>query len=360
MKYIRRMIGWLLSGLNILTVTGMLFCAYSSYLDPSRHPVLACGGLAFPVFLILTVLFLSFWLVVYYKYALVSLLGMLCCLPAIHTFCPFNPFREDAPEGSIKILSYNVMGFEADHPDTPDNPNMILKYLKDSNADIICMQEYSAEGRLRQSDIDKALSEYTYGNHQKVGKNGCQLACYSRFPILSASPIRYASERNGSILYHIKIGNDTISLINNHLESNKLTTDDREKYVRMIKAPGSSDVKASLKTLLKKLSEANPIRARQADSIARTIREQKGKGVIVCGDFNTSPISYTHRIISENLIDAFTESGRGPGISYHKNGFYFRIDNILVSPGFKTYQCTVDNSLKNSDHYPIWCYITKK
>lgn len=359
MKYIGRLLGWLLLGLNILIVMGMLFCAYSPYLDPVRHPVLACSGLAFPIFLILTVLFLLFWLVVYYKYALASVLGMLCCLSTIYTFCPLNFFREEAPEGSIKILSYNVMGFEADHPDTPDNPNMILKYLKESNADIICMQEYSAGGRLKQSDIDRALSEYTYKNHQKAGKNGGQIACYSRFPILSANPVKYTSEFNGSILYQIKIENDTILLINNHLESNKLTIDDREKYVRMIKSPEASDVKASMRTLLKKLSEAIPIRAQQADSIAQIIRQQKGKSLIVCGDFNTSPISYTHRVISENLTDAFTESGRGPGISYHKNGFYFRIDNILVSPDFKTYQCTVDNSLKNSDHYPIWCYVTK-
>lgn len=360
MKHIGRILAWLLLGINILTVLGMLFCAYSSYLDPVRHPVMACTGLAFPIFLILTILFLVFWLVVYYKYALASFLGMLCCLSTIHSFCPLNLFREEAPEGSIKILSYNVMGFEADHPDTPDNPNMILKYLKESNADIICMQEYSAGGRLKQSDIDKALSAYTYKKHQKAGKNGSQLACYSRFPILSAIPVNYQSEFNGSIQYRIKIENDTILLINNHLESNKLTTDDREQYVRMIKSPETSDVKASSRMLLKKLAEAIPIRAQQADSIARIIGQHEGESIIVCGDFNTSPISYTHRIISENLKDAFTESGCGPGISYHKNGFYFRIDNILVSPNFKTYQCTVDNSVKNSDHYPIWCYVTKK
>ena len=80
----------------------------------------------------------------------------------------------------------------------------------------------------------------------------------------------------------------------------------------------------------------------------------------MCGDFNTSPISYAHRTIAEGLTDAFVESGFGLGISYHRNGFLFRIDNILISPDLQSYRCTVDSRIKNSDHYPIWCYVDKK
>ncbi|MEG2150049.1 MAG: endonuclease, partial [Bacteroidaceae bacterium] len=57
---------------------------------------------------------------------------------------------------------------------------------------------------------------------------------------------------------------------------------------------------------------------------------------------------------------AFTQSGQGLGISYNQNKFYFKIDNILLSKNLKSYNCTVDNVIKDSDHYPIWCYIGKK
>ena len=83
-------------------------------------------------------------------------------------------------------------------------------------------------------------------------------------------------------------------------------------------------------------------------------------GIIVCGDFNDSPISYTHRVVGEGLNDAFVESGNGFGISYNQNHFYFRIDNILLSKNLKSYRCTVDNTIKSSDHYPIWCYVAEK
>ena len=66
------------------------------------------------------------------------------------------------------------------------------------------------------------------------------------------------------------------------------------------------------------------------------------------------------RTIAQDLDDAFTQSGRGLGISYNQNRFYFRIDNILTSKNLRAYNCTVDRSIKESDHYPIWCYITKR
>ena len=184
MKYIGRLLGWILLAANLLWVCGLLFCAYSPYIDPVRHPMQACAGLAFPVFLLGTVLFLLFWLVVYYRYALVALGGRLCCLPAIRTYCPLNFGREEAPDGAIKFLSYNVMGFDADHPDTPDNPNLVLAYLRDSGADILCLQEYIRGGRLKQSHIDRVLSAYPYKDVRRVGKGGNHLACAAAIAVL--------------------------------------------------------------------------------------------------------------------------------------------------------------------------------
>ena len=79
--------------------------------------------------------------------------------------------------------------------------------------------------------------------------------------------------------------------------------------------------------------------------------------MIVCGDFNDTPLSYTHRVISNGLIDCFVETGNGPGVSYNRSKMYVRIDNILCTPDFKPYACKVDDSIKNSDHYPIMCWL---
>ena len=171
------------------------------------------------------------------------------------------------------------------------------------------------------------MKDYPYHRINVVGSGSGysnKIACYSKFPILSARVLNYTSNYNGSVLYELKLDEDTITLINNHLESNKLTKTDKDIYEDMLKAPEKEKVK------------------------------------IVCGDFNDTPISYTHRVIAQNLNDAFTQSGRGLGVSYNQNKFYFRIDNILISKNLQSYNCTVDQSIKESDHYPIWCYIAKR
>lgn len=359
MKYIGRFLGWILLGINLCMVVLLLVCAYSPYMDPVAHPVGSCAGLAFPAFLIVNLLFLVFWLVIYRKYALLSLAGMVCCISAVRTYFPVNLFASDVPEGAIKVLSYNTMAFEKNRANTKDNPNPVLEYLRNSRADIICLQEYIVGGRLTRKEVDYALREYPYKNYYKIsGANG--LGCYSRFPILSAHPVKYASPNNGSIAYKINVNGDTLLVVNNHLESNKLTEKDKEVYREMMKDPDKRKVSQGSRLLVRKLAEASAIRAPQADSIARLVAGYKGGGVIVCGDFNDSPISYAHRVIGKGLKDAFVESGNGFGISYNQNHFYFRIDNILLSKNLKSYRCTVDNTIKSSDHYPIWCYVAKK
>ena len=206
----------------------------------------------------------------------------------------------------------------------------------------------------------KALKAYPYRSIHNPERGGSQLACFSKFPILSARPIKYESTYNGSMQYTLKVNEDTITLINNHLESNKLTKEDKVIYEDMIKDPNAKKVKTGLRQLIKKLAEASAIRSSQADSVAVAIANSKYPTIITCGDFNDASISYTHRILTQQLDDAFTQSGRGLGISYNLNKFYFRIDNILISPNQKAYNCTVDRSIKDSDHYPIWCYIGKQ
>lgn len=359
MKYIGRFLGGILLVINLCMVVLLLICAYSPYINPVAHPVVSCAGLAFPAFLIVNLLFFIFWLVVYRKYALLSLAAFICSIGAIRTYMPINLFADTVPAGAIKVLSYNTMAFEKNRANTKDNPNPVLEYLKNSNADIICLQEYIVGGRLKKKDVDDALRDYPYKHYYKISaSNG--LGCYSRFPILSAQPVKYASLNNGSIAYKMEVKGDTLLVINNHLESNKLTERDKEVYRDMMKGPDKAKVSQGSRLLIKKLAEASAIRAPQADSIASLIAGYKGDGVIVCGDFNDSPISYAHRVIGEKLNDAFVQSGNGLGISYNQNHFYFRIDHILLSKNLKSYQCTVDNTIKSSDHYPIWCYVAKK
>lgn len=360
MGCIGKLLGYGLLGINAVVVAMMLFSAYSPYLNPQTSSLLSCTGLLFPVFLVLNVCFLLFWLLVYRRFALFPLIALVCCWKSVHSYVPLNLFASDAPEKAIKILSYNTRGFGDMKAHTKERPNEVLEYLQKSEADIICIQEYICVNKLRKKDVDYALKNYRYKHYHQLydGSNG--LGCYSKYPILSAEPIKYKSRVNGSIAYRIKVGQDTLLVVNNHLESNKIYGEDVKIYEDMISMPNDREVLTNAKKLLKKLEKPNTIRAKQADVVKEFINRSSVSNIIVCGDFNDTPISYTHRVLSEGMNDAFAESGNGFGFSYNKNRMYFRIDHILVSKNLSVYNCTVDNASDASDHYPIWCYISFK
>lgn len=360
LRIISNVFSGILLSINAALALLLLICAYGPYLDPLHHPYLTNAGLAFPIFFFTNILFLFFWLLYKWKYALLPFLALLVCYHQCREYMPINIFRPNPSEDCFKFLSYNVMAFEADKPNKKDSPNEILVYLQDCNADIICLQEYILGSRLQKKDIDKALSKYPYRHHLSLANGLNGLGCYSRYPILEAIPVEYPSKANGSIIYKIKKDDDTLMIINNHLESNKLTIKDKKMYRDLLLESEKKEIKSHSRYLVGKLAEAVKIRAVQAKKVADIIKNNKSSTLIVCGDFNDSSLSYTHHLLEKGLTDAFTQSGNGMGISYHQSGFYFRIDNILISKNLKSYLCTVDDRIKNSDHYPIWCFIQKK
>ena len=128
--------------------------------------------------------------------------------------------------------------------------------------------------------------------------------------------------------------------------------------LEIIKDPNKNTVSAGGRTLLRKLAEAGVIRAGQADLLAERMAREARPTTIICGDFNDIPVSYTHRVVQGDRRDAYVDAGSGPGISYNQNKFYFRIDNILYSGALRALRCRVDNSIKDSDHYPIYAYLS--
>jgi len=103
------------------------------------------------------------------------------------------------------------------------------------------------------------------------------------------------------------------------------------------------------------VGNASTIRANQADSVSKVVRNSPYK-VILCGDFNDVPGSYTYRTVRNGLADSWVERGNGWGNTFHENLFLFRIDFIMHSPTIKTTRVKVDK-VKYSDHYPIWANL---
>lgn len=348
--------------LNIISVLGLIVCTFAAKIPPQQHPHISYFGLAFPVFLIPTLLFLIFWLIKDRKLALISAAGILLCISSIRTYFPIN-FPSSPPEGALKVISYNIYslgcapnGQTWKEIGTPFEDTPIIDYLVSADADIVCCQEAS---HIDNATVYAVLkTAYPYHVYNKY--NGGVYCLLSKHPILSTDSIPYPSKGNGSLYYTIQVGKDTVMVVNNHFESYNLQNEDKEEYKKLLTELDDIDSTHSVKTLTSKLEAANVIRQTQVDKVAEFIENSKYKYIIACGDFNDASISYTHYRLTRQLNDCFTRSGNGVGISYNRSGMYFRIDNILCSPNIESYHTYVDSDIKTSDHYPIITHLVLK
>ena len=347
----------IVAGANAATVVLMLLAGYGDHVNPVRFPMFSNLGMTFPIFLIANLLFLFFWLTFKWRKAWIPLVGYALVYIPITVYMPLNT-RQDVPDGTFKILSYNVCQYSGNYK-YEDAFDTIYNYLKRQDADIVCLQEDVDSWRRFVLHRYKKIYPYydtTLFQELPTSKNG--IGIHSKFPILRKERIQYSSLANGSVAYFLQVEGDTIIVINNHLETTHLSTEDRTRYKEMLRGKMESDtVKEESLLLLGKLGKSTAIRAPQAEAVHQYIEAHRQYPIIVCGDFNDNPISYSRRTIAQGLTDCFVETGRGVGLSYNQKGFFFRIDHIMCSDHFKPYNCSVDNKIDASDHYPISCRL---
>ncbi len=347
--------------INIAVFFALIFATFSDRISPEKGVLFAYMGLLFPVFFLANLSFLFFWIIRLRKYFVLSLLGLIISWSQFSVYFPMHKQNKNLPPKTIKILSYNVKGFNyVTH--TEEAPNPTIKYILEQNADIICIQEFGwskNDGYLDRKGILKAFKGYPYykftiTTDSKWHFSG--LACFSKYPIIASHKLPFRSRYNASAYYCVKIKDRKLDVINNHLESNKFTAKDIMVYKKAIKNLSSETIENFNDVVVQKMGLAYKLRAAQAQVVHETV-ENCTHDVIVCGDFNDSPLSYAYHTIRGDLKDAYVETGFGPGISYNENFFFFRIDHILHSPSLKAFNCKIDR-IRLSDHFPISCYFT--
>ena len=349
----------ILVGANVVSVVLLLLCGYSTMFHPKVCSILVGFGLTFPVYLVVCLFFLVFWAIFSARFIWISIVGLVAGFGFIRTYCPIN-LPDPHPQGCIKVLSYNVKGFcIADRrSDAAEQFRRILDYLRKSQADIVCLQEYQYWPDQLGRQVEEVRNRWPYHDSLQLGTNA--IGFWSRYPIIKRGRIRFSSTAHGSVAYTLRLGaSDTIIVINNHFVSNAISAEDKSLYKNMVKTPSEVNMKSNMGYFVRKVGRAGLRRSDQADSVASYVERHADKPIILCGDLNDSPIAYAHHRLTRSLNDAYVSSGFGPGISYHEAGMYFRLDNILCSHHWKSYTATVDAEMDASDHYPIFCFLKK-
>ena len=345
------------AGANVATVITMLLAGYSDRLNPADHPLLSTMGMSFPLFLLVNLAFLFFWLVFKWRMIWIPVLGFVCAYVPINIYMPLNTSQE-IPDNAFKLISYNVCSYGGNYK-YEQGFETVLKYLKEQQPDIVCIQE--DVDTWRRYVFQEFQKQWAYNDTMVIANNPQSfnaLGIHTRFPIIKRERIDYPSLSNGSVAWWLKVGNDTMVVVNNHFESCHLNNDDRAQYRQIIKGELPSDsARTESKLLLIKLAEANAKRSGQIREVLRYIDEHSQYPIIICGDFNDNPISYSRHAMAEKLTDCFRETGRGIGLSYNQKAFSFRIDHIFCSKQLQPFNCKVDEEMDASDHYPLLCWL---
>lgn len=345
------------AGAAWMSVLLLWACAASVYVSPAWCKYAGLVGLGFPFFLGGTVFMLVASLLFAPRQAWIPVAGMAVCSGSIRTYWPLN-FPDAAPVGSVKLMSYNVMGWCGGN-DTTENFNLTAQYIRQSGADIVCFQEGFARETVYEEHIRPAFAKGKLRlDSVRLGEN--VLGCLSRFPIVGKELIcRHQS--NGACAFKILLGKgDTLLVVNCHLESMHLSAEERTGYSDLVHRRDTTDPDSTSRRLAAKISAATAERAKQAEEVAAYVAGRARRlPTVVCGDFNDTPISYARRTIGKGLTDAYRATANGLGRSFNRDAIIVRIDHIFCSSHWKPYECHIDNTPRCSDHYPIVCRLER-
>lgn len=357
--------------LNMISIFFLLLSYLASYVSPDGNFWwLQLIALTYGFLLILNAFFVLYWLIRRRKTFWYSLIAILIgsswifgiYKPGIST--DHEPPKVDSTLFPIKIMSFNVRLFDLynwfHNYETKDK---IFEFLKKESPGIVCFQEYYTSDRLvadfnNNSKLPGVLGapyshiEYTVSLRDS---DHWGMAIYSKYPIVKKEAVHF-QKRGGNIFIYadIKIGNDTIRVFNTHLESIRFRNEDY-RYLSNLRNDVEQDEMAGGIKILKRLKRAYAKRTRQVNILKAEI-EKSPYPVIVAGDFNDTPSSYTYHRIRRNLRDSFRECGSGFGKTYAGLFPSFRIDFLLHSKNIYSLNY-ITHREKISDHYPVTAWF---
>lgn len=258
----------------------------------------------------------------------------------------------------VKVMSYNVHGFNAEDHRVKNRPNITMEAVLQSGADIVALQEAVYYG-WNYADVpsiapllDEIHATYPYRTEDHTAK----VTLLSKYPFKATILVnrqvknQYGKmvNRNDATAYDIFLpGGKQLTLINAYLASYELSPAERK-----LSGLGHQPNKTDSTTLLRKFDLALEERVKQARIIGDFIKKNP-RHIIMCCDMNDVPGSFCYRMLTGcGLSDAYQKSAIGYLYTYNVSPFYFHLDHMLHTSDISV---TRFERIKDgiSDHYPI-------
>lgn len=357
----RKFLYKVLLGVNAVFAFALLLSYLAVHISPQNFALPALFGLAYPYLLLINIIIAITWAVLLKFEAFISVVVIAIGFTHLSNYIKFGK-PSGKKDGTIKVMSYNLRLFNSFESQNTGSEKKVLAFLKGQKPDILLLQELYVNGSPVQKDQDvKTALGGKYFSHMKVigsGKNRYYgIATYSRYPIVRKGEIIHPGSSSLSIFTDIVIQKDTFRIFNNHLQSFRLKRMERSFLEEMV-TPDDKETLSQVKSLSISLKKGFIMRAHQAESVKAQVNYSPYP-VIVAGDFNDTPVSFSYRKIRKGLNDSFVRSGYGAGFTYRGNYPANRIDYILYDNSLDSRYFEI-LKVRYSDHYPVAAYFKKR
>ncbi len=344
----------------ILKITSLVFfaltvlCCFGGYFPPQIFTLPSVLVLAAPYMLTASALIIVVWFCLKsWIIASVGVITLIICSTPLRMNFPFSHPKEANPGATtFKLLTWNVAhGMDFSGADSTERRT--FRRILAEKADIVCLQElrHYDEPKIYQDQKELMDSLYAlYPYRERFG--GYDVAIWSKYPftrLAQAEDHYYPNAR----FARFNINGNPFLLCNVHLTSYNLD-DQEQSVISGIKSPEGleNSLKNFKHTVYNKLGAAFNLRAGVTKNLLWNISAYRGP-VIVCGDFNDVPGSWTYRLfLSEGFKDAYCATNFWGTTTFNNHFLFFHIDQILYRGRVRP--LTVDRiDMKSSDHYGL-------
>ncbi len=345
--------------MNLFLIILTLFTYLSPYVDPKIFWPIALPGLIYPWLLLGNFVFIFFWLLIGHRYWLFSFFCLIVGGTHFLSIVGVSGLARDTVElkqHPIKVTSLNCHIFVRPKSKELVDHAAWKKFITASKPSILCLQELPAGFFTTEKyhRIRETLSDFPYQyHHQSKSK---PLTILSKYPILNGGGALFENNSNGYLFSDVEVDKKMIRIFNLHLQSNSVTSIARKVTEGKIQ---EKETWLNLKGMVARYKNNAKLRAKQAKEIADLIAKSPYP-VIVCGDLNDVPQSYTYRLVKGSLKDAFKVAGVGLGITYSGDIPALRIDYVFTDPSLKVLSTGVTKEKNISDHHAVWVLVQNK
>lgn len=350
-----KLLVFVLALLAFVGLVAMVLSVLNPYIHPKQFIWTSFFGLAFWEIFLFNLLIFIVLLLLWSRKVWIAVLALVVALPGVRKSYSFgSKVKED---NFIRVMSYNVHHFRHVDGETAvaDFAYQVINNVREQNPDVLCCQEFMAyeKGVSRSKCIENfaqgaGFQHIYYNKKNNFGGN----VVFSKYPITKmTSDVGLGKEITSGNMVLVDAGNKgRFYVANLHLISYNITDGEINVLTNSTELRNQFDTVGM--TVARKLKYAFEKRSEEVSEVLESMSQLEGP-ILVCGDFNDTPMSFTYKQMQEaGFVDSFTKVGRGIKPTYAGKLPLMRIDYIWgngkVQPlNFKRFRN------KASDHYPI-------